>query len=414
MPGAEVYTFEKMTSSPRPASDATGIHFNPFDPATMADPHPAYHRMRELAPAHWSDWMGAWVLMRHADVTAMLRDGRASSDPRQRADYRPPPPGRPVRQSMLFLDPPDHTRLRALVGRAFTARTVERLRRRVAAIADELLDRASGRQGMDAVLDFAYPLPVAVIAELLGVPVEDHERFHAWSAVLAASLDPMVAGERADEVFEAGQGMRAYLAGIAAGRRREPQDDLLSELVAAEEQGDVLSEDELLTMCTLLLVAGHETTVNLIASGLLALLRHPDQLALLRREPDLAERAIEELLRFTSPVHLLGRTASEDLEVAGHTVRAGQQVLGFLAAANRDPAVFPEPDRLDLTRQPNPHLGFGRGIHFCLGAPLARLEAQIALPALVQRFPRLRLDGDPAPRPTIVIRGVQRLPVAFD
>src|SRR5262245_22916458 len=197
---------------------ATGIRFNPFDAATMADPHPAYHRLRELDPVHWSESMGAWLLTRHADVSALLRDGRVSADPRQRADYRPPPPGRPVRQSMLFLDPPDHTRLRALVGRAFTARTIERLRPRVAAITDELLDRASRRRGMDAVLDFAYPLPVTAIAELLGVPVEDHERFHAWSAILAGSLDPMVAGERADEVFEAAQAMRAYLAGVVAER----------------------------------------------------------------------------------------------------------------------------------------------------------------------------------------------------
>jgi cytochrome P450 len=250
-----------------------------------------------------------------------------------------------------------------------------------------------------------------VIADLLGVPAEDRVKFQEWSAVVAAGLDPLVAPELRDRLAEARQGLHAYLRGIIAERRREPRADLISALVAVEERGDVLSEPELVVMCSLLLIAGHETTVNLIGNGTLALLRHPDQLARLRSEPGLIASAVEELLRFDSPVQLTARVALEPVTIDGHTVAAGQWVLLLLGAANHDPAQFPEPECLDLGRNPNPHVAFGRGIHFCLGAPVARLEGQLAIGALVRRFPNLALAGEPVRRNQITLRGLQRLPV---
>jgi len=387
--------------------------FNPFDPAVMADPYAYYRVMRERDPVHWNGLVRAWFLTRHADVSELLRDDRFSADRTLSERYVPPPPGRgrPGR-SMLVVDPPDHTRLRNLVTKAFTPRMVEQLRPRVESISSGLLDRLDGGREVDLIADFAYPLPVVVIAELLGVPARDRTRFQEWSAVLVRGLDPVVDAATQDAVLDARHALLDYLRGVVAERRREPADDLITGLVAAEDAGDVLSEGELLAMCNLLLVAGHETTVNLIGSGTLALLRHPDQLDRLRRDPELARTAVEELLRHTSPVQWTGRVALVKLELGGRRIARHQSVVGILGAANRDPAVFADPDRLDLGRDPNPHLAFGRGIHFCLGAPLARLEARIALPMLLRRFPGLRLAGEPEPRPTWNLRGVARLPVA--
>jgi cytochrome P450 len=316
-------------------------------------------------------------------------------------------------KSMLVSDPPDHTRLRALVSKAFTPRMVEQLRPRIIAIVGELLERMARREGaVDLITDLAYPLPVVVIAELLGVPAEDRVKFQQWSAVVAASLDPLVSSELANQVPIARDGLHRYLRGIIAERRRAPRSDLISALVAVEERGDVLSEPELVVMCTLLLIAGHETTVNLIGNGMLALLRHADQLEKLRVEQGLIGVAIEELLRFDSPVQMTGRIALEPVDIDGHTVQPGEWILPLLGAANHDPAQFADPDNLDLARNPNPHVAFGRGIHFCLGAPLARLEGQIAIGALVRRFPNLQLAGEPVRRNQITLRGLQSLPVA--
>ena len=392
----------------------TEVALNPFDPAVMADPYPYYRLMRERDPVHWNGSVKTWFLTRHADVSALLRDDRFSADRTRSERYVPPPPGRdrPAR-SMLVVDPPDHTRLRNLVSKAFTARMVARLRSRVEAICAGLVDRLAGGREADLVAEFAYPLPVIVIAEMLGVPAGDRMRFQEWSAVLVRGLDPFVDAATQETVLDARDALTGYLRGIVAERRREPADDLITGMIAAREQGDFLSEGELVAMCNLLLVAGHETTVNLIAGGTLALLRSPDQLDRLRRRPALARTAVEELLRWAPPVQWTGRVAAAELEIGGRRIVPGQSVVGILAAANRDPDVFPDPDRLDIGRHPNPHLAFGRGIHFCLGAPLARLEAQVALPMLLGRFPDLRLAGEPEPRPTWNLRGLVRLPVAL-
>jgi len=392
---------------------AAEVTFNPFDPAVMADPYPYYHRMRKLDPVHWNHVIRTWFLTHHADVVELLRDDRFSADRTLSERFRPPPPHRRrPGKSMLVVDPPDHTRLRNLVNKAFTPRMVERLRPRIEGITTEILDRAGGADRFDLVTEFAYPLPVIVIAEMLGVPAKDRTAFQQWSAILVRGLDPMVGEDEQEAVFDARDALLDYLRGVLAERRREPQEDMLTSLIAAEESGDMFSEGELLAMCNLLLVAGHETTVNLIGNGVLALFENPDQLDRLRRDPDLIRTGADELLRYTSPVQWTGRVATAEIEMGGRTIQPLQSVTGILAAANRDPDVFSDPDRLDLGRHPNPHLAFGRGIHFCLGAPLAVLEAQVAMPMLLERFPRLRLVGEPELRPTWVLRGLRRLPVA--
>ena len=318
------------------------------------------------------------------------------------------------RRWMLFKNPPDHTRLRGLVHKAFTPRRVEQMRSQIQAITDGLLDRVQAAGRADLIAELAYPLPVTVIAAMLGVPAEDHAQFHAWSDALAHSLDLTEDPEVYTRASRAAVALTAYLRTIIEQRRRQPQDDLLSALILAEEGGGRLSEDELYATVTLLLVAGHETTVNLIGNGVLALLRHPDQLRRLRDEPGLIRTAVEELLRYDSPVQATSRVARADLEIGGHTIRAGQQVSFLLGAANHDPARFADPTRLDLSRDPNPHLAFGSGIHYCLGAPLARLEGQIAINTLVQRLPGLALAPErPEHRDNYVLRGLRRLRVTF-
>ena len=388
--------------------------FNPFDPAVVADPYPYYRLMRERDPVHRNNSIRAWFLTRHADVDELLRDDRFSSDGTQGERYVPPPPGRgrPGR-SMLVVDPPDHTRLRNLVSKAFTPRMVERLRPRIESITADLVDGLAGQPTADLISRFAYPLPVIVIAEMLGVPARDRAQFQEWSAVVVRGLDPFLDRATQDAVFDARDALIGYLRGIIDERRREPADDLITAMIAARDKGDFLSEGELVAMCNLLLVAGHETTVNLIGGGTLALLRNRDQLERFRREPALARTAVEELLRYSPPVQWTGRVATVEMELGGRRIAPHQSVVGILAAANRDPEVFEEPDRLDIGRDPNPHVAFGRGIHFCLGAPLAKLEARIALPMLLERFPDLRLAGEPEPRPTWNLRGLARLPVAL-
>jgi pimeloyl-[acyl-carrier protein] synthase len=403
-------------------STSDTLEFNPFLPEVHADPYPLYHRLRAEDPVHRSP-LGFWVLTRHADVLAVLRDARMSRDPRRServtllrasAEVDELLAAEEAAPSMLFVDPPDHTRLRTLVNKAFTPAAVERLRPRVEELVAGLLDRVAEAGAMDVVEELAYPLPVTVICELFGVPEADRDRFRAWSRGLVHLLDPLVASDALERALQARKALRDYLGGLIAERRAHPTGDLLTALIAAEDQGHQLTEAELVSMCVLLLVAGHETTVNLIANGMLALLRDPAARARLEADAALARGAVEELLRYDSPVQFTSRHALADLDVGGHQVRAGETVVAVLGAANRDPARFPDPDRLDLARAPNRHVAFGGGIHFCLGAPLARMEAAIAIPALLARLPGLALGPQPpVRRDTVTLRGLASLPVTF-
>jgi cytochrome P450 len=316
---------------------------------------------------------------------------------------------------MLSSDPPEHTRLRRLVSKAFTPRAVEDLRPRIQEIVDFLLDEAEKKGSMDLVHDVAYPLPVIVIAEMLGVPAEDRAQFKKWSTEVVATLGgpftPPDVMERARTAIEA---LAEYLIPIIKERREHPKDDLISGLIAAEEQGQVLSEDEIFSTAILLLIAGNETTTNLIGNSMYALLTHPDQLRLLQDDPSLLKSAVEELLRFAGPVQATGRVLKEDMVVAGQQMTEGQVAFVLLGAANRDPAKWgPTANELDLTRNPTDHMAFGDGIHFCLGSPLARAEAQITIGTLVRRFPGLRLAGEPEWGGTFIIRGVKKLLLAW-
>ena len=393
------------------------VTFNPMDPTFVADPYPTYRQLRAEDPVHHSP-MGFWVLTRYDDVVAALRDPRLAKE--AIAAFVAARFGAPVPimgLSMLDRDPPDHTRLRSLVSKAFTPRVVEGLRPRIQQIVDGLLTRALEKGSMDVIEEFAYPIPVNVICEMLGVPVEDHERFKGWSLDIARGLDSILL-PRDSEVPKRSVASRTALAEyfreLIAKRRASPRSDLLSALIAAEEAGDKLSENELLATCILLLIAGHETTVNLIGNGTLALLRHPDQLRRLRENPALIGTAVEELLRFDGPVQRTARIPSEDVVIDGHTIAKGEMVMPFIGAADRDPAQFPDPDRLDIGRTDNRHIAFGWGIHFCLGAPLARVEGQLAINTLVQRLPSLALATDaPEFRESLTLRGLKSLPVTF-
>ncbi|UQU64363.1 cytochrome P450 [Couchioplanes caeruleus] len=376
------------------------------------DPYPRYRRLREISPLVRAD-DGALVVTRHADCVAVTRDSRLGHMPSHMIEFVSPgwqehPALRQLFTSILTMNPPDHTRLRRLISSSFTARRVQALRPRIAEMVGDLLVRMSGE--VDFIEGFAFPLPVNVIGELLGVPEPDRAQFQHlvrdWTQVLEIVTPEVLA--TADP---AAATIREYLSGLAAERRRKPADDLISALVAAEEDGDKLTDDELLTMAGLLFAAGFETTTNLLGNGLVALLRNPDQLALLRKDAGLAATAVEELLRYDSPVQLLSRVAWDDLEIAGVRVSGGERLVAYIGAGNRDPERFPDPDRLDLTRSDNAPLSFGGGIHYCVGAPLARLEAQIALPALANHFPELAFAGEPERRDSLAIRGYTRIPI---
>jgi cytochrome P450 len=393
------------------------IEYNPFLPEVHEDPYPVYRRLREEAPVHWNV-PGIWLLTRYADAVHLLRHPRMGSDFRasdlfelfvQMSGDAWAPEREP---SMLFRDPPDHTRLRNLVSRAFTARVIEELGPFMREVVAGLLDVAAERGEFDVVTGLAHPLPVAVICRMLGVPAEDEALFAGWSEDLVHTLDPMVPLEVMRRGNEATEAFEAYFRDLIAERRRRPGEDLLTALIAAEEAGDRLSEQELLTTLILLLVAGHETTVNLIGNGTLALLRNPVQLQRLRDDPSLIRTGVEELLRYDSPVQFTGRVALGDVEFGDVKVGKGQQVVALLGAANRDPAQFLDPDRLDVGREDNRHIAFGGGIHFCLGAALARAEGRVAIAEVVTRFPGLELAGEPERKTTITLRGLRHLPVA--
>jgi cytochrome P450 len=417
----------RMARAARDEAQASGtLVWDPFDPAWARDPYPVYAALRRRSPVHRSPF-GFWVLTRHADCLAVLRDKRASSDGRNidATDF----PAIRDRQVIvgtgagevlaemapfLFRDPPDHTRLRGLVQKAFTPRVVEGLRPRVEQICAELLDTALERGTCDLVSEFAYPLPVQIIVEMMGVPAEDHAQFRVWSDALARGLDPdfLLPPDAVQKRLAGILSFVQYFAGLIEERRAHPGDDLLSRLIQAEEQGDVLTQGELLSTCILLLVAGHETTVNLIAGGALALMDHRHQLARFRDEPDVVRSGVEELLRYVAPVQLTGRVALAPIPVGDVVIAPGEFAMLLIGSANRDPEAFDDPDRLDLGRPANNHLGFGFGIHHCLGAPLARLEAQVALSALVGRARVLdRVDDELTYKENIVLRGLAALPV---
>jgi hypothetical protein len=395
-----------MTSEP--------VAFNPFLPEVIENPYPTYHRLRQEDPVHLSP-LGIWALSRYDDAAMLLRDPRFGRRGFQQIlESRFGRQG--LGQSMLFQDPPDHTRLRTLVNKAFTPRVIDGMRGQIQQIVDRLLDQVKPAGRMDVVADLAYPLPVIVICEMVGVPADDRDQFRDWSYAIARSLDAIALPnpeivERANQAQDA---LTAYFARLIEARRQAPRPDLLSALIAAEEAGDRLTTQELFATGILLFIAGHETTVNLIGNGTLALLRHPDQMKRLQAEPGLIASAVEELLRYDSPVQRTGRLLYEDVTLGGKTVPKGSIAVALIGAANRDPAHFPDPDRLDITRSDNRHLAFGWGIHFCLGAPLARLEGQIAIGTLLRRFPRLALAADRVEwRETSTLRGLRALPVTF-
>lgn len=398
--------------------------WDPTSPEFQADPLPIWSRLRAERPVYprpMPDGLTVWIVTRHRDCVAVLRDpdctAQKFSNPilhRLAADPAAPFAviAKTVLGMMLVKDDPDHFRLRSLVNKAFTPRVVSELRPRVQAITDELLDAAAKRGEFDAIADLGMPLPIIVIAELLGVPLEQRANLKRWSDKLVTFLDGTIRDQGLAEAAVACVEMRAYMDQVFAERRAAPRDDLISRLIAAREVDDRLTDDELFGTVVLILAAGHETTTNLIGNGLYTLLRHPDELARLRARPELIGSAVEELLRFAGPVALTSRNTTGEYELAGQRIGAGDELSLVLAAANRDPAVFADPDRLDLGRADNRHLSFGFGAHFCLGASLARLEGQIALGSVVSRFPGLKRAGDPVEwKRGIVLRGLTALPL---
>ncbi|MEX0786797.1 MAG: cytochrome P450 [Dehalococcoidia bacterium] len=391
----------------------TGIELTALDEAFRRDPYPVLDRLRALDPVHRDEVLHRWVLTRIEDVDRVVNDRAMSVDRRKAA------PGTYMRlfeerdePSILFLDAPDHTRLRGLVSKAFTPRAVEGMAPRIQEIVDELLDAVAGGPGFDLIGAFAGPLPTIVIAEMLGVDPADRDDFKRWSDESVQGFNPMLTDEERVVVEAAGDAMYEYLQRSIGERRGNPRDDLMSALIAVEESGDQLTNSEIVTMCGLLLAAGNVTTTDLIGNGVYALLRHPDQLAALRDDPALIKNAVEEMLRYDSPVVQTGRIPMSQIDIDGHAVSERESILTSLAAANHDPAAYPHPERFDIKREDTHHHAFGGGVHYCLGAPLARLEAQIAISALVERFPNLRLADVPLEwRRLPSFRGLIRLPV---
>jgi cytochrome P450 len=389
--------------------------YYPLSAKLHSDPYPSYRKLRRHSPVHRSRLLDGWVLSAHEDVDRVLRDYKRFSNDQRNTRRRPRFEAYAAEtRSLLRLDPPDHTRLRSLVGQAFTPRAVEQLRPRVEGIVDGLLEEIGDTDRFDAIADLAYPLSVTVIAEMVGVPPEDRDQFRIWSGDVARVLEPATSLEEARRSLRSRSALSEYFNEIVARRQVEPRDDLISALIAAEDNGDKLTRDETLATLVLLLVAGIETTQNLIGNGLLALLRHPDQLQRLRECPEMIESAIDELLRFDSPVQIDSRTALEDMEIGGRRIRKGQQIVLLIGAANRDPEVFADPDRLDLGRETQSHISFGRGIHHCLGSPLARIEGQVAFRKLLERYSEIRLGGEPRFKDHVVLRGLRSLPLIVE
>ena len=409
------------------SSPTAHARFDPYLASTefYNDPYPVYHLLRDEAPIYWSELWNAWVLTRYADVIAVVRDpGRFSNGIRVPRFLDQLPESERGRFQLLehhfslqipHSDPPNHTRLRTLINKAFTARMVNGLQSRIQALVDELLDAVQDKGQMDVIWDFAYPLPATVIGEIVGMPAEDIDQYKKWSSNIMGFLgvtppQPDFIGDAQQSIVE----LKEYVRHLIAQRRQRPHADLLGQLVMAEEQGDKLNEEELFAICAVLMSAGHETTTNLIGNGLLALLRYPDQFQKLRQEPALIEGAVEEALRYDGTAQRHMRVATEDIEMGGQQIGRHQIVFAMAGAANRDPAQFYDPDRFDITRQNNRHVTFGHGIHFCVGAPLARLEAKIAINTILRRLPRLQLaTGSLEWHQHIGLRGLKSLPVVF-
>ena len=402
---------------------ASTIDWQPEDPATLADPYALFSRMRDEDPCHWSPRLRSWVLTRYDDVRAVCLDKERLSSDRLRPYFAslPGPEAeriacivRYLSQWMVFQDPPDHTRLRRLIGRVFHARSMQAMRPQVQEIAQWLLQRLDGRERIDLIADYAGPLPCLVIMALLGVPREDLAEVKRMSDEMALFIgSSRTSPEKYDTAEAATHEMAGFFRELIEDRRRTPRADLMSELVhLRDDDGDCLTDDELVATCILLLFAGHETTTNHIANGMLALMRFPDQMALLRADPGLANDAVEELLRYDGPSGAQVRIVSQTHELHGKTLEAGQRVFIMLNAANRDPRAYPDPDRVDLHRDGPPHLSFGFGIHICLGFPLARTEGQVAFPALLARYREIEpMTLSPTWINSLVFRGMTSLPV---
>ena len=400
--------------------------FDLGNPATNADPFPEFARLRVEDPVHWSPAMKAWIVTRYADVKQVALNNREISADRltpffkTNTEYQRGSIESLVRYLnhwMVFRDPPDHTRLRRLFNKAFTPTSVSNLRPNIEDIVGHLIDgmEAKARRGetVDYIADFAYPLPASVIMDLLGVPRADLERVKVWSDDIALFIGTaQVAGNKYLRAEAGAKAMSDYFRSLVEARTSEPRDDMISQLVLARDDRDALTTDEIIGTCILLLFAGHETTTNLIGNGFLYSMKHRDQWERLVADPGLAATAIEEYLRYDGPSGAVARVAAADLEMTGKTIRAGQRVFAFVNSANRDPEAFDDPERFDIGRAVSPHMTFGHGIHFCLGAPLARLEAQIAAVRLAERLPKVRLcGGEPEWHDSLILRGVKRLPV---
>ena len=401
------------------AAPTTAAPFAPSDRAFVANPYPAYAELRRVGGVHYCDQTGQWLVPRYEDVHGLLRDSRLGRTYLHRFTHgefgrEPPPPEfEPFHllngNGILDLEAPDHTRIRSLVAKAFTPATVDQLRPRVERLANDLAEDLVMAGGGDLVAMVAEPLPVAVIAEMLGVPDSDRRLLRPWSAAICRMFEPNPDRETTAGAVQASTEFAEYLRALIVQRRQRPAADLISGLIAAHDQGDRLTEQEMISTCALLLNAGHEATVNATSGGWWTLFRHPEQLELLRREPRILPAAIEELLRFDTPLQMFARWVLDDIEIDGVTVPRGSEVALLFGSANRDEGQFEDPDRLDLTREPNRHVSFGLGIHFCLGAPLARIELAASFGALLRMAPNLRLVRAPEWKPGYVVRGLAEL-----
>jgi unspecific monooxygenase len=395
--------------------------FDPWDPAFLTDPYPAYAELRAQGRVHWFEPTNQWLVPHHADVSALLRDRRLGRTYQHRFTHEefgrtaPPPEHEPFHtlndHGMLDLEPPDHTRIRRLVSKAFTPRTVERLKPYVRGLADELASGLVAAGGGDLLKDVAEPLPVAVIAEMLGIPESDRAPLRPWSADICGMYELNPSEDTAARAVRASVEFSDYLRDLIAARRKEPGEDLVSGLIEAHDEGDRLTEQEMISTCVLLLNAGHEATVNATVNGWYALFRNPSQLELLRSDHTLIPSAIEELMRYDTPLQLFERWVLDEIEIAGTTIPRGAEIAMLFGSANHDPTVFRDPSALDLTRTDNPHISFSAGIHYCIGAPLARIELAASMGALLERAPTLRLAAEPERKPNFVIRGLEGLAV---
>lgn len=402
-----------------------GVKFNLFDHKFNANPYPTYHRLRNEDPVHKYFVGGDWIVTRYADVKAVLKSGCVRTDDRPKSiqernkyflhkEKNLDTLAYTTSRFLFYMNPPEHTRLRGLVGKGFSSVVVERMRPHIQEIVDELLDKVRHKGSMDIVAELASPLSVSVISKLLGIPKEAQQQLHQWTNVLSRILDPLVSLKEYEAMNQATEEIQEYLRTLIAEREKDPQEDFISNLIAAKEESDRLSQKELLAICTLLFGAGEETTGNTIGNGILALLQHPNQMEQLKREPTMIQSAVEEVIRYDSAIQMLTRIATDNLEIGNQTIKAGEKIVLCLGAANRDPAQFPNPDELNINREQNHHVAFADSIHYCLGAALARVETQVAINTLIQTFPDLKLASNKLEwKKSIVIRGLKSLSVSF-